>query len=102
MIRRPPRSALVPFAAGSRASYTVTDNVTRDGCPGVCSLTVNINPNPTCSISNPGPFCGLTTNTHTSTVLPAGGTVTHNWSITGSGTIVGSATGASVTVAAGG
>jgi hypothetical protein len=93
--------ASVTVVAGASGSYTVTDNVTRDGCPGTCSLTVNVNPNPTCSISNPGPFCGGSTNVHTSTVLPAGGTVTHSWSISGDGTIQGSTTGASVTVVAG-
>jgi hypothetical protein len=91
----------VTVIAGASGSYTVTDNITRDGCPGVCSVTVTVIPNPTCVIAPVGPVCGGTTNVHTSTVSPAGGTVTHSWSITGNGTIVGSTTGSSVTVIAG-
>src|SRR5439155_3856270 len=45
--------------------------------------------------------CGNTTHSYGSTVSPAGGTVTHNWSISGNGTINGSITGASVSVTAG-
>jgi len=81
----------------------VTDNILLAGCPGVCSKVVTVNPNPTCAISGQTPVpCNQRTNVYTSTVTPAGGTVTHSWSITGSGTILGSTTGASVTVVAGG
>jgi hypothetical protein len=94
-------TATVTVVAGSSGTYTVTDNFTRNGCAGTCSKTITVNPNPTCSISNPGPFCGGTTNNHTNTVLPAGGTVVHSWSIEGSGTIDGATNAATVTVIAG-
>ncbi|PYI80272.1 MAG: hypothetical protein DME26_21905, partial [Verrucomicrobia bacterium] len=86
--------ASVSVLAGAAGTYTLTDNITRDTCPGTCSITVTVNPNPTCTITPAGPFCTGTVNTHTSAVLPAGGAVTHSWSITGNGTIQGSTTGA--------
>ena len=91
----------VSVLAGAAGTYTLTDDIIRDGCPGQCTEEVTVLPNPTCSISNPGPFCPGSTNTHTSTVLPAGGTVTHSWSIIGNGEISGPTTGATVTVIAG-
>src|SRR5437667_361239 len=93
--------ASVSVTAGASGSFTLTDNVTRDGCPGQCTLTVPINPTPTCSITGDSPVCTGTTHTYTSAVSPAGGTVTHSWSISGNGTINGSTTGASVSVTAG-
>src|SRR5207244_8005413 len=63
--------------------------------------TVPISPAPTCSITGDSPVCAATTHTYTSTVSPAGGVVTHSWSISGNGTINGSSTGASVSVTAG-
>src|SRR5204862_200978 len=85
-------------------NYTVTltqsfDNT--DIVPQTCTATVTVNPTPTCSIDGPSAVCGNSTNTHCSTVLPAGGTVTHSWTITGDGTISGSTTGSCVTVIAG-
>src|SRR5204862_4796882 len=77
-------------------------NVVRDGCPGTCNVTITVNPNPTCSIAPTAPVCTGTSATYTSTVSPAGGTVvTHAWTITGNGTIVGSTTGSSVVALAG-
>jgi len=93
--------ASVSVTAGASGSFTLTDNVTRDGCPGQCTLTVPISPTPTCSITGDSPVCTGTTHTYTSAVSPAGGTVTHSWSISGNGTINGSTTGASVSVTAG-
>ena len=92
--------ASVSVTASGAGSFKLTDSITRDGCPGACSLTVTVNPNPTCSITGDTPVCVGTTHTYTSTVDPTGGTVTHSWSISGSGTINGSATGASVSVTA--
>ncbi|MBA4408158.1 MAG: hypothetical protein C0397_01890 [Odoribacter sp.] len=65
-------------------------------------VTVTVNPTPTCSITGSNSVCSGSTNSYTSTVLPAGGTVTHLWTITplGAGTISGSNTGATVTVIA--
>ncbi len=93
--------ASVSVIAGASGSYTVTDNISRNGCLSSCQKTVTVNPNPTCSINGPAAVCAGSTNEHTSTVLPAGGTVTHSWSISGDGTISGSATGATVSVIAG-
>src|SRR5439155_544281 len=91
----------VSVTAGASGSFTLTDNITRDGCPGRCELTVPINPAPTCTITGDTPVCSVTTHTYTSAVLPAGGTVTHSWTISGDGTINGSTTGSSVSVTAG-
>src|SRR5688572_2634901 len=93
--------ASVSVTAGASGSFTLTDNVTRDGCPGQCTLNVPISPAPTCAITGDNPVCTGTTHTYTSTVSPAGGTVTHSWTISGNGTINGSTTGASVSVTAG-
>src|SRR5207247_6642401 len=71
------------------------------GCTSTCTATLAVNPNPTCNITGDTPVCAGTTHTYTSTVLPAGGTVTHSWTISGSGTINGAANGASVSVTAG-
>jgi len=93
--------ASIQVLAGATAgSFTVTDNATRDTCPTTCSKTVEVS-NPSCDITGPTPVCNKSTNTYTSTVSPAGGTVTHSWTITGDGTILGSTTGASVKVVAG-
>src|SRR6266568_2336081 len=77
---------------------TVTDAF---GCTTTCQATLTVTPSPSCSVTGDHPVCARTTNTYTSTVLPAGGAVTHSWSISGSGTINGSTTGGSVSVTAG-
>src|SRR5439155_1339471 len=100
-ISGPKDGSSVSVTAGASGSFTLTDNITRDGCPGQCTLSVPINPNPTCNISGDSPVCGGTTHTYTSTVSPAAGTVTHNPSITGDGTITGQKDGPSVSVTAG-
>src|SRR5207247_148893 len=93
--------ASVSVTAGASGSFTLTDNITRDGCLGQCTLTVPISPTPTCSITGDSSVCSATTHTYTSTVSPAAGTVKHSWSISGDRTINGSTTGASVSVPAG-
>lgn len=99
----PTDQASVSVTAGAAGTFTVTDNIMRDGCPGQCAKTVTVNPNPTCTIAGPSPVCENSTgNTYTTTVLPAGGTVvTHSWTISGNGTIVGPTDQATVTVTAG-
>src|SRR5438128_1509147 len=81
--------ATVSVTAGASGTFTLTDNITREGCPGRCTLNVTVSPNPTCTITGDtldNPVCGGTTHIFTSAVLPAGGTVTHSWSISGDGT----------------
>jgi len=79
-------SVSVTATSGVTGSFTLTDSIVRDGCPSSCQYTVTVNPLPTCSIVGPDDLCGGATGTYTSTVDPAGGTVTHSWSITGDGT----------------
>src|SRR5439155_665253 len=79
----------VSVTAGASGSFALTDNTTRDGCPGRCELTVAINPAPTCTITGDTPVCSGTTHTYTSAVLPVDGTVTHNWTVRGSRSING-------------
>src|SRR5207249_1560506 len=96
------QSVIVIANAQAVNAGTYTAIVTnRFGCTNTCAATLTVTPNPTCTITPAGPFCTATVNTHTSAVLPADGTVTHSWSITGNGTIQGSTTGASVSVLAG-
>ena len=91
----------VTVTAGAPGSFTLTLNAVRTGCPGSCQKIVTVT-TPSCTVDGPDPVPASSTgNAYTSTVNPAGGTVTHSWSITGSGTINGSATGASVNVDAG-
>lgn len=72
-----------------------------DGCNTVsCSFDVTINPIPDCSITGSASVCAGTSNTYTSVVNPAGGTVTHAWIISGDGTINGQADQATVDVVA--
>src|SRR2546428_13879421 len=94
----PPAGVWFIETADASGSFTLTDNITRDGCPGQCTLTVPISPTPTCIITGDSSVCAATTHTYTSTVSPAAGTVKHSWSISGDGTINGSTTGASVSV----
>ncbi|MCG7858444.1 hypothetical protein MD537_15785, partial [Flavihumibacter sediminis] len=94
--------ASVTVTAGAAGSFTLRDDITRDGCPSYCEYTVTVDPIPTCSIAGDDEVCsGSTGNVYTSTVLPAGGTVTHSWSISGNGTITSATNLASVTVTAG-
>src|SRR5439155_8205736 len=55
----------VSVTAGASGSFTLTDNITRDGCPGQCTLSVPAHPNPTCNISGDTLVCGGTTHTYT-------------------------------------
>ena len=89
----------VTVDAGAAGSYTLTLDITRDNCPGSCSKTVTVNPNPTCEITGPNPVCeGETEAVYTSSVSPAGGSVSYNWSVAGGGVIIGPNNGSSVVV----
>jgi hypothetical protein len=88
----------VTVVAGAAGSFTLTDNILLNGCPGSCTLTVTVNPLPTCNITGPSPVACVSTNTYSVSVTPSDGTITYLWSITGNGTIIGSNTGSTVTV----
>ncbi len=87
-------------AAGLTDTYIATV-VSANLCTNFCQATLTANPNPTCEITGPPQVCAGSTHQYCSTVSPPGGTVTHSWSISGNGTIVGSTTGACVNVLAG-
>jgi hypothetical protein len=81
---------------------TITDKF---GCSNTCPANLIVNPPPTCTIAGPDSIiCPSTgnqsTTVYTSTVTPPGGTVTHNWTVSGlaCATIQGPTTGPSVTV----
>jgi hypothetical protein len=82
-------------------SFTLTDNITRNGCTSSCTKTVTVNATPSCSITGNNNVCEGSTNTYTSTVSPSGGTVVHSWTISGNGTIQGATNAATVSVLAG-
>ena len=89
------------ITVGTTGSYTVTVTDSQ-GCTGMGTGQLTLIPGPTCTINGPDPVCTNTTgHSYTATVLPAGGTVTYAWSISGQGTIVGSTTASSVNVNAG-
>ncbi len=65
--------------------------------PGTAlNVTGNVPPAPV-TVSGPSNVCGLTTATYS--IAPVTGATGYNWTITGAGTIIGSNTGTSVTVA---
>src|SRR5205823_13611727 len=90
----------VTTTVSDAGSYTATVTDVH-GCQSTCTAALAVNPNPTCEIGEDSPVCGGTTHSYTSSVSPAGGTVTHNWSISGDGTINGSTTDPAVNVNAG-
>jgi len=90
----------VTVNAGAAGSYTLRDDVTSSaGCTSFCTIGVTVNPNPSCSISGPASSCAGATGL----VYSSSGSniATHSWSFTSNtsgASIVGSTTGASVTV----
>ncbi|MGH8004731.1 MAG: HYR domain-containing protein, partial [Limisphaerales bacterium] len=88
----------VSVSSGSGGQYII--RVTINPCDGqgiFCEDTVTVNSLPACSINGPDLVCPGTSNLH---CAPAG-LPSYNWSISGSGTIVGSSTSQCVTVQAG-
>ncbi len=99
-------SLIRSHSCASPGTCTLTANVTDSrGCVGQpCTATHTCVPNPTCNVTGPSDVCEFTTNTYSSTVDPAGGTVTHSWSFVGAhpnAFFVGSTTGSSVQVGVG-
>ena len=91
----------VTVTAGATGSFTLTLNVARNGCPGSCQRVITVS-GPTCTVDGPSNvISGATGIGYTSTVSPAGGTLTYAWSITGNGTITSATNTSSVTVTAG-
>jgi hypothetical protein len=91
----------INLAASAPDTYTVTYSFNSgNNCTKTATTSVVINPFPACSITGPeGPLCpGATGNTYTG---PGGTDLTYSWSVTGNGSIPGSATGQSVNVTAG-
>jgi plastocyanin len=77
-------------------------DVTRNGCPGQGTRLLTVNENPLVSVSGSDPVSpGSAGNVYSAAVLPAGGTVTYGWLISGNGSIVGLSTGSTVSVTAG-
>lgn len=89
---------------GDKVKVIMTSNLTPCTPPPATSneITMTVNPVPVCSIAGALNVCASSTgNVYTNTITPAGGTVVHSWTISGNGTIIGPANGASVTVSAG-
>ena len=86
----------VSVNAGSAGSFTLTVNITRNGCSSSCSIPVTINDIP-CSITGPDNICPSSTNSYSG---PAG-VDSYSWTISGNGIISGLATAQTVSVVAG-
>jgi len=86
------------ISVSTPGTYTVvvTD---ANGCSGQGQGTLTVNPTPSCGITGPAETCAGTTGLSYSST--GSNIASHSWSITGNGTIQGSATGSSVTVNAG-
>ena len=103
-ISGPDNGPIVTLDAGTTAGsfeveLTVFKTVTGGTIKSTCSSVVDVNPLPVCDISGAGSVCpGETGLVYTG---PAG-MDSYKWTISGSGTIVGSTTSQSVTVDAGG
>jgi hypothetical protein len=89
----------VSISVGASGSYTVSLSLTNNNnCTSSCSQMVNIATPPTCAIGAPTLVCG---NSGGNVFTAPAGMNSYSWSITGSGTIQGSSTGSSVSVATG-
>src|SRR6185295_9337421 len=92
----------VEVTAGSAGSFKLTLVVSQTNCAQcttTCDKTVTVNPVPTCSIEGPKVCESSTNNLYVGTSTLAGSSF--QWSITGNGSIAGSATNDSVYVNAG-
>ncbi|HKR06247.1 MAG TPA: T9SS type A sorting domain-containing protein [Bacteroidia bacterium] len=94
----PSTGQTVSVNSGSSAgSFGLQITVSSGLSNSTCNITINVSGATSCSISPTGSVCPGSSRTYTA---PAGND-TYQWSITGSGSIPGSSTGQSVTVAAG-
>jgi len=74
----------------------------RGGTQMLCTRVITVSSATTCTINGAASVVtGSTGNSYTSTVTPAGGTVTYSWSISGNGSITSGTTSSSCTVTAG-
>lgn len=90
----------VNVTAGATGSFTLTLTTVLNGCSFTCSKTVAVDPLTTysCDITGPSEVCNeLPGNIYTA----PSGLSSYNWSVTGYGSITGSATGASADIASG-
>lgn len=89
----------VSVTGGAIGGFTLTLNTTLNGCSNSCTKTVTVNPSTSsCTISGPSEVTtGLSNNVYAG---PASMN-SYSWSISGNGTIIGSATSQTVTVTAG-
>ncbi|HET9235197.1 MAG TPA: hypothetical protein VFP10_13765, partial [Candidatus Eisenbacteria bacterium] len=95
-------SQSVSVTSGGAGSFTLVMNGVRSGNPFQCTRVVTVSAPTTCTIGGSASVStGSTGNIFTSTISPAGGTVTRSWSISGNGTITSATNTASVTVTAG-
>ena len=85
----------VNVSAGSAGTYTLTSNISRNGCTSSCSIPVTITDLP-CLISGPDNICPGSADSYSGTP----GMDSYSWSIVGNATISGSATGQTVSVIA--
>jgi plastocyanin len=92
----------VSVTSGGAGSFILTMNATRNGVPLQCTRVVTVSAATTCTLTGSSPVATTSTgNVYTSSVSPAGGTVTYSWSIAGNGTITSATNTASATVTAG-
>jgi hypothetical protein len=91
----------VRVIAGASGTFTLTDNITRDGCPSQCALRVLVNPSPTCNVSGDTDVVFGSTHTYSATITPADAEASHHWTISGNGTISGPTDQPSASVTAG-
>jgi hypothetical protein len=83
----------------SAGTYTYQVATTIGSCPGgTANVVVVVKPLPVCSITGPATVCPGATTTYTG---PAGVGYSYQWTISGNGTISGSATSQSINVVAG-
>jgi plastocyanin len=95
-------AATVSVSSTGAGSFTLTMLGTKSGTQVMCTKVVTVSTATTCTINgNASVLTGSTGNGYTSTVSPAGGTVTYSWSISGNGSITSGTTASSCTVTAG-
>jgi hypothetical protein len=88
----------VTVNAGAAGSFTLTLTVTKNACTNTCTRLVTVRPKPPCTISGPSTICPSAVGEQ---FCGPAGLDTYSWSISGSGSIVGSSTSPCVTVLGG-